>query len=1359
MNSSTRARLRATLAVSAAACVLLAACGSDNKASTTTAASAASTPTTAAAAATTAKASTTSAAGAGSAAGSATTSGGSTPVTGSAPASSNAVNPNLAIPADETNPNGYGQDDKNKNLYHGAGGFTIDTSDCPSDWNATQGIKDGTIKLFTALPLSGPIASVGIYGQGMKSYFDYLNANGGINGMKVELDLNDNQYLPDLTKTIADQAVADGTYFGSVGINGTPQNLAIWDSLNDECMPMILTGSGAAQWGDVQGHPWTGPGETFAYVAESRVQAEWLKTMLPKGGKVATITINNDFGKQYLAGLQEGLKGSNITIVDTEYHEPAAANLDNEFTTVRATNADALVLESSGTFCTQALAALEKSDWKPIFLLPTACGATSIMQPLIDQGLTGNGAYLVQSTTAANDPSVADTPFIKAYNEFLPTVNLDPKSTAYAGGWQFAWAATEVLKIASTYKGGLNRANVMLAHRAMDQPLPLLLPGLSYKTFGDTDQYLFEGGQVAQYVVTDPKATGTFKPVGDLINFEGQLGTYDELRRRAEHRRHHHDRRVTATAPTPSRPGAGTPAAPPLAGVRVLELGDTIAAAYAGRLLADLGADVVQVEPPGGDALRHRGPYVGAAHPERSAAFAYFAAGKRSVVADPSAEEGRATIAALARVADVVVQSTARGDRWLDDEALADAESAAPGLISASISTWGSTVADRSTVDLIALAAGGLLSVNGTNVDASKGTPVRYRGEFSSIHAACDAVLAVLGALHARLVDGRGQRIDVSAQAATASILATAVATWLYAGQLPVRDGARGVVPWGFFECADGFVLLQVTEDPQWFNLRRIIGEPEWAQPDVFDTNAMRSELQDIVHSLLAGELTRFTVEEFLDACQREGVAAARVQDAVDLLAWPHLRARDYFTPIELAGVPGAAFEAPTPPWRYAGTPRPGRRVSPALGAHTAEVLADWQPRPVVPVTGDVGRGPAPLAGLRVVDMTWVWAGPFAATQFAHLGADVVKFESTSRVDVTRRLGPFADGEVGIDRSGYFNQYNQGKRSVVLDVKDRRGLALLEEVVAAADLIIDNMRPGSLARMGLDMDELRRLNPNIVAVAMSGFGEDGPERDRMAYGSIIDALSGVAASNGAPGGGPTDFPMSLPDPAAGIHAAIAGVAALYRVRRGGPGERVEASMLEATLSAFPWPVLIEASGSGPVVCEGNRDETMSPHGTFRCAGADEWVAVVVPDDAAFAHLADAIGSPHLAADPCFATLAARKANEDELEELVGAWTATRTREEAAAALQRGGVLAEPVRKMDEVAASAVLTARGFLQYAAHRELGVRPLPGPAWVASRSPMRTTAAAPCFGEHTREVLAEVVGLSPEEIDALDAAGLLR
>ena len=214
---------------------------------------------------------------------------------------------------------------------------------------------------------------------------------------------------------------------------------------------------------------------------------------------------------------------------------------------------------------------------------------------------------------------------------------------------------------------------------------------------------------------------------------------------------------------------------------------------------------------------------------------------------------------------------------------------------------------------------------------------------------------------------------------------------------------------------------------------------------------------------MLAGELARFTVDEFLAACQREGVAAAKCRPrptcSPGRTCAPAATSPRSSSPARRA----SSVEAPTPPWRYAADPAPAAAGQPgARRAHRRGACAEWQPRRAGgghAATTDAG--PAPLAGLRVVDMTWVWAGPFAAMQFAHLGADVVKLESTSRVDVTRRLGPFADGEVDIDRSGYFNQYNQGKRSVVLDVKQPRGMALLEAGRSPrADLIIDNMRPG-----------------------------------------------------------------------------------------------------------------------------------------------------------------------------------------------------------------------------------------------------------------------------------------------------------
>ena len=430
-----------------------------------------------------------------------------------------------AIPTG-SNPGGYGQDSKTPTLYHGAGGFTLDVSNCPSDWSNTEGITDKEIKLFTAMPLSGPIAPVGVYGLGVKAYMDYVSANGGIGGRKITLDVNDNQYKPDVTKTIADKALQSRQYAASTSINGTPMNLAIWDSMNAECVPQLLNASGAAEWGDVQAHPWTTPGSTFSYVAESTLQVEWLKKEFPSGATVATITINNDFGKQYLSGLKTATKNTNIKIISSKFHDPSAPNLDNEVTSVASSNADVLILESSGVFCTQTLAAVGRSSWKPRIILPTGCIATTTFKPLIAQGLTGDGAYVIQTSLQITDPAVKDQPFVKAYKEFLPTENLNPDNTNYSGGWAYGWATAKILQDASTYKGGLNRANMVLAARAFNVNVPLLIPGLTTRTNGTKDAYMIEGGQMVQYKVSDPKATGSYVKAGELINIEGKLGTF-----------------------------------------------------------------------------------------------------------------------------------------------------------------------------------------------------------------------------------------------------------------------------------------------------------------------------------------------------------------------------------------------------------------------------------------------------------------------------------------------------------------------------------------------------------------------------------------------------------------------------------------------------------------------------------------------------------------------------------------------------------------------------------------------------------------------------------------------------------------
>jgi branched-chain amino acid transport system substrate-binding protein len=420
----------------------------------------------------------------------------------------------------------YGQDPTNKNLYVGPSGFTIDTTKCPSDWNINQGISSSQIDVFASYPKSGPLAGFALLYDGMQAYYDYVAKNGGIDGRKVVLTGKDDQYQPAATKTNSDEALSENKYALFNTMLGTPNNLGIWDDTNRECMPQLLNGTGAAQWGDVENHPWT-TGMQLDYFTAANIWAEWLKQKYPNGAKVASITFNSDFGKSYLNGFKHAIKGTNIQLVGDFPHDPTAPNLDNQYTSAAATGADVLLLQTSGTYCTQGMADVEKGAWHPTVIMSETCGSLNqFFQPLIDQGLTGKDTYLLQNFIDVTDPKNANLPIVKAYQDIMKTAGLDSTKSTYFTGFIFAWFTTEILKEAASYKGGLNRANIMLAARAVQQTNPTLIAGLTSKMDGLKDAYMTEGAQMVQYKVTDPKKLGSFEPAGDLINLEGKLGTY-----------------------------------------------------------------------------------------------------------------------------------------------------------------------------------------------------------------------------------------------------------------------------------------------------------------------------------------------------------------------------------------------------------------------------------------------------------------------------------------------------------------------------------------------------------------------------------------------------------------------------------------------------------------------------------------------------------------------------------------------------------------------------------------------------------------------------------------------------------------
>ena len=404
---------------------------------------------------------------------------------------------------------------------------------------------------------------------------------------------------------------------------------------------------------------------------------------------------------------------------------------------------------------------------------------------------------------------------------------------------------------------------------------------------------------------------------------------------------------------------------------------------------------------------------------------------------------------------------------------------------------------------------------------------------------------------------------------------------------------------------------------------------------------------------------------------------------------------------------------------------------------------------------GDAGP---PLAGVRVLDLTWAWAGPFCTMNLAHLGAEVIRIESAKRADLYRRLRicPEEWGD-GLDVSGMFNQWHQGKASMSVDLGEPRGVEIVKRLVAESDVVVQNFATGVMERLGLGYDTLREINPRIVMASITGYGQTGPYRHYMGYGPAMPPLTGLSMATGYVGGGPEEFGLSMPDPTAGITAAMSVVAALLRRDETGEGDHLDVTLWEATgvLNMEGWMQYV-MTGTEPARM-GNRSPRMAPHGCFPCTGDDAWVSIACRSDAEWAALARHIDSA-LPRDGRFGTLTDRKRHEDALEEIVAGWTAERDRWDVTRALQQDGIAAFPTMTTRDIVHDAHLEARGFIERLEHPKVGRRAHAGIPWLLHARPNGVSAPAPCLGADTDRYLREILGLSEDEVAGLYREGVV-
>jgi len=409
-----------------------------------------------------------------------------------------------------------------------------------------------------------------------------------------------------------------------------------------------------------------------------------------------------------------------------------------------------------------------------------------------------------------------------------------------------------------------------------------------------------------------------------------------------------------------------------------------------------------------------------------------------------------------------------------------------------------------------------------------------------------------------------------------------------------------------------------------------------------------------------------------------------------------------------------------------------------------------------------------PLAGIRVCDFTWVWAGPYCTLQLAHLGAEVIRIETKTRPCVTRQLPPWPNGEFnGLNRSGYFNQYNQGKKSLSLNFKHPEAKEIARKLISKSDILINNFAAGVIEKMGFGYEEAKKLRRDIIMITLSGYGDTGPYRDYVAYGPAQVPLSGLSSLTGYKDFPPMHAGFSYADPNAGVHGAFALLTALYHRAKTGEGQYIDMSQWECAMDLLAEGILEYTMNGREPVRNGNRDPFMAPHGNFKCIDwpekimdvtIDRWVSIVCADDAEWGRLASAIGAPDLANDPRFKTLAARKHNEDALEALIQQWTSARTVEDVIDILVKANVAVGAVADNRYLSTDANLTARNFWVYKEHPEVGKMQHAGIPWRMSGTPTEVRAAAPTLGQHTDEVLTSIIGCSADEVASLRKLGAL-
>ncbi len=780
-----------------------------------------------------------------------------------------------------------------------------------------------------------------------------------------------------------------------------------------------------------------------------------------------------------------------------------------------------------------------------------------------------------------------------------------------------------------------------------------------------------------------------------------------------------------------------------LGGIRVVDISSIASAAWCSRLLAGFGASVVQIEPPGGHPLRQFDD------PSLSALAEYVLAGKESLPLDSHSPAGRQALLDIIATADVLVSSMTRAE--LAAAGLSYADLGRPDLVMVHVTHYGveGELSGTPANDLAVAARSGWAAINGR---ADK-PPLKPSGTQVSY---CTGVAAYIGAVaalvHRDAHPGEGQEIDVAELDTMAQAIAPAILRAQYAGEVAPRatdtDITTGPVP-----VADGHFALTISRAHFWRDAMNLLDLPDLATDSRWEASWYRQQNKSEYVGRVQEKMSTWTKKDLFDELAARRVVAGPVLEFEELTTNEHLTARGFWGAEGDQTHAGAPMKLSATPWRSTHTPpaetAPANRSHP-VPAHT---------RPTDP------RRQGPLTGMRGIVLTQAWAGALCTELLGMLGADIIQVEVRKRPDSWRgsyegpipaKLKDLESAKHPWNTSPLYNSVNAGKRCITLDLATPEGLDIYRRLLPYSDFVAENFSPRVLGNLGLGYASLKKIKPDIILCSLSAYGHDGPWANVPGIGGTIEPTSGMSALLGYEGGPPLNSGQMYPDAVAGFYGCAAIVTALLHRNRTGEGQFIDLSMQEANLS-FVGDAALEYLRTGKQRPRlGNSHPVHAPHGMFEAADG-RWVAIACETTAQWRALVATLGDSSLAGDNKLDDARERKRRVAEIDAAISAWTRNRSRNEAVAALAPTGVIVAPVLDPMEVAADASLRKRGTIVETVHPEAGKWPQAGLPIHFMRTPGKLVSAAALQGEHSFEVLSELLDMPAAEYEDLVAAGI--